>query len=79
MPHGACDRHVLQLGPVTRASQQQAPSTHVAAPDEVRGEHEARAEDVLQQIDVLAGGDAAEQDDLASTVGNARRDRARVA
>src|SRR5262245_60149688 len=57
------DRAIAQLLTAASGAQQEAASAHVAAADEGLGEHQALAEHVEQRIDVLAGGDAAEQHD----------------
>src|SRR4029450_8039949 len=49
----------------TSPADHQSPAAHVAAPDEVDGKPQTLAQHGQERIDVLAGGDAAEQHDLA--------------
>jgi hypothetical protein len=60
----AGDGNVAELAVVDGATQQQTATTHVAAADEIGGETESRSEMFQKDIDILGGGDAAEEDDL---------------
>src|SRR5262245_54783860 len=64
--HDLADPHVGQLGSGPRAAQQEPAAAHVAPTDEVEGESQPRPQGGQQGLDVLAGGDAAEQNDLAA-------------
>src|SRR5262245_39249706 len=46
VPHGASNRHILQLVAVGGAPQQQAAAAHVAAADEIDRERQPVAEDL---------------------------------
>jgi len=75
---GARHRRVRQLDAVAGRAQQEPAAAHVAASDEVGWEDEARTEAVEQHVAVLGGRDAAEQD-RGAVLGEALRERARVA
>jgi hypothetical protein len=62
---GPAAADIRELGAGARAAEQQPPAAHVAAADEVGGKSQTLAQHGQERIDVLAGGDAAEQDDLA--------------
>src|SRR5207245_9228768 len=64
--HDVTNAYVGELGAGPRAPEQQPAAAHVAAAHEVGGKPQPLAQDGQQRIDVLAGGDAAEQDDLAA-------------
>ena len=66
MAHGAGDRGVGELAALARAAKQKAPAAHVAASHEIGREEQTGSEHVDEQIDVLARGDASEQNDLGS-------------
>ena len=61
----ALDRHVVQLETGRDAAKHQSSAAHVATSDEMMRKQELPSEDREQQVDVLAGCDAAEQHDLA--------------
>src|ERR1700730_14376151 len=56
---------VRELAPFPRAPQQKAAAAHVAPSHELPGKTEAIAEGLSQNVDVLAGRDAPEENDLA--------------
>src|SRR5687768_14845991 len=62
--HRSGDRDVVELGPLAGAAQEQPAAAHVAAPDEIGGKEEPLAERVEEDVDVLPGGDAPEEDDV---------------
>ena len=55
---------VGELAALSRRAQQQPAAAHVPAPDEIAGEEQPRAEDLEQDVDILARRDAAEENDL---------------
>src|SRR5450432_1429511 len=67
---GRLDRRVGELDPGSSGLQQQCPTAHVAATDEVSRKEEPLAEHLRQRADVLVGGHAAEEDEArARSVG----------
>jgi DNA polymerase len=61
----ARDRDVGQLPTIAHAAQEQPAPAHVATPDEVGREEQPVPEYLLEQVDVLARGDAAQHHDVA--------------
>ncbi len=55
---------VGEFSAIGGAAQEEAAAAHVAAPHEIGGKEEARAEFLEEDIDVFAGGDAAKEDDF---------------
>lgn len=68
------DAHVVELTARVYGAQHQPAAAHVAAPDEMDREHQSIAENGEQQVDVLAGGNASKQHDLAVRT-DGRQDR----
>jgi len=63
VPHRAGDRDVVELHAGSRTAQHQPAPTHVAAAYEVSRKKQSLAEDRQQDVDILARGDASEQND----------------
>src|SRR5438128_126716 len=61
---GARDGSIAQLTAVDGAAKEQAAPAHVASADEIARETESRAEMLEKNVDVLRGGNAAEQNDF---------------
>src|SRR5207302_7223898 len=57
--------NVSQLSLIHRATQQQSTATHVAASDKIAWETQTMLKILQQNVDVLAGGDTAEQNNFA--------------
>ena len=64
MQNGPLHGDVLQLFPVEGPAEKQAAAAHVAPGDEIAGEKQARPERLEQHVQVLAGGDAAQEDEV---------------
>ena len=62
---GPSHRHVCQLLACRGAPQHQTSAAHIAASDKLLREQQPVLENRLQDVDVLRGGDAAEQHDRA--------------
>lgn len=77
LPHCPADGCVFQFLAARRATQHEATATHVTTADEGRREQQAIAKDREQHLDVLPGGDAPEQYDVAIR-SEARTERARA-
>ena len=77
LPHCPADGCVFQFLAAGRATQHEATATHVTTADEGRREQQAIAKDREQHLDVLPGGDAPEQYDVAIR-SEARTERARA-
>src|SRR3954469_24988883 len=61
----AGDGDVRKFLPIRSTAQHQSATTHVAATDKVRRKSQSLAKICQQGVDILAGGDAPEKDDLA--------------
>jgi len=65
MARGPGDRCVLELDPGKDTAEHETAAAHVAPTDKRRRKDETVAEDRLQDLDVLPGSDAPQQDDIA--------------
>ena len=65
MADGPSHRHVCQLLVCRGTPQHQTSAAHIAASDKLLREQQPVLENRLQDVDVLRGGDAAEQHDRA--------------
>lgn len=61
---GGVDGGVVEFTMMGDAAEEEAAAGHVAATDEVDGEEETVAEGAEEDVGVLAGADAAEEDDF---------------
>ena len=65
MAHRSSHRHVRELHPFARASQQQTTSAHISAADKLRGKRQTLSKNSEQGLNIFWGRDTTQQNDFA--------------